>query len=138
MARLVESDKELKQLQKQHSASATIHLRVIAGQIASTAMGSPLEPTQSQRASSFRAQPAVIALAELAGRDPATFVEQINKLLDRRNNTAAHQSSVTMLDEQVATCQELLTPELRVSLKWEAWFVDNYTSIKAKLPDQFR
>lgn len=127
-ARLLKQDKLL-------CALARGSLLTCAAQILETALGQPFAETRSNQVQ--RDDPVVSILAEMAGMRPEGLVWRLNGVLDRRNNTAAHVSSCDMLDEQVDVNKELITPQLRAKHAWECWLVEQYTAIKAKLPDRF-
>ena len=126
-----QQDVQISGLVKQMTAAASIHLKVCAGQIMQTALGAPFIQTYSV------SEPAVQQLAGLARLSPEAFVEQADQLLDRQNNTAAHQQSVEQLDALVVDCQEMITPALRAKHKWESWVVESYAEIKKLLAFQY-
>ena len=80
--------------------------------------------------------PEVTWLASKAKLSPADFAVRFDKVLDRRNNSAAHR---VLLEEEVECCRELLTalPDLRTKHRWEAWVIDIYTELAAAFPLRF-
>ena len=132
-----QQDKRIAGLEKQMMGAASIHLKICAGQIMQTAFGAPFIQTYSHLVRGMVAEPAVVKLAGLAGLSPEAFADVADQLLDRRNNTAAHQTSITQLDELVEACQAMITPALQTKHKWETWTVEKYAEIKKLLLDRF-
>lgn len=117
---VTELRKELLQLTDWMMASAEIHLMTCSAQILKTALGAPFIHTCSRQVQAITTDPVVVRLAGLAVVTPTKFALQADQLIDRRNNTATHQSSCTQLEANVAACQALMTPALRQKHKWES------------------
>lgn len=131
-------DAEFQQQGKQGQAIAVLargNLLICAGQIVDTAMGQPFAETHTAVS---RDDPAVIDLAKIAGKDAGTFAAALSGVLNRRNNSAAHASSCSMLDEQVNLISNCITPQLRNNHKWECWLVENYKKVKDTFPERFQ
>ena len=130
---------EMALLLKAATASGRIQLCACAATIIKTATGAVFETTSSSRISNKVSTPEVTWLATKASLSPPEFAERFDKLLDRRNNSVAHQETGTLLEEEVESCKELLSalPVLRIKHNWEAWVIDVYTELAAAFPLRF-
>eukprot|EP00798_Chlamydomonas_sp_ICE-L_P006061 gene6061-biopygen1183 len=130
---------ELALLLKAATASGRIQLCACAATVIKAATGAVFETTSSSRISNKVSTPEVTWLATKASLSPPEFSERFDKLLDRRNNSVAHQETGPLLEEEVESCKELLSalPVLRIKHHWEAWVIDVYTELAAAFPLRF-
>eukprot|EP00798_Chlamydomonas_sp_ICE-L_P014883 gene14883-biopygen23924 len=107
---------ELELLLKAATASCRIQLCACAATVIKAATGAVFETTSSSRISNKVSTPEVTWLATKASLSPPEFSERFDKLLDRRNNSIAHQETGPLLEEEVESCKELLSalPVLRI------------------------
>eukprot|EP00798_Chlamydomonas_sp_ICE-L_P026674 gene26674-biopygen3958 len=130
---------ELALLLKAATASGKIQLCACAATVIKAATGAVFETTSISRISNKVSTPEVTWLATKASLSPHEFSERFDKLLDRRNNSVAHQDTDPLLEEEVESCKELLSalPVLRIKYHWEAWVIDVYTELAAAFPLRF-
>eukprot|EP00798_Chlamydomonas_sp_ICE-L_P023386 gene23386-biopygen13643 len=130
---------ELALLLKAATASGKIQLCAFLATVIKAATGAVFETTSSSRISNKVSTPEVTWLATKASLLPPEFAERFDKLLDRRNNSVAHQETGPLLEEEVESCKELLSalPVLRIKHHREAWVIDVYTELAAAFPLRF-
>eukprot|EP00798_Chlamydomonas_sp_ICE-L_P000965 gene965-biopygen2302 len=137
-AKVEKQANELALLLKAATASGKIQICACAATVIKAATGAVFETTSSSRISNNVSTPEVTWLATKASLSPSEFAERFDKLLNRRNNSVAHQETGPLLEE-VESCKELLSalPVLRIKHHWEAWVIDVYTELAAAFPLRF-
>eukprot|EP00798_Chlamydomonas_sp_ICE-L_P008458 gene8458-biopygen3806 len=130
---------ELALLLKAATASGKIQLCACAATVIKAATGAVFETTSISRISNKGSTPEVTWLATKASLSPHEFSERFDKLLDRRNNSVAHQDTDPLLEEEVESCKELLSalPVLRIKYHWEGLGHRFYTELAAAFPLRF-
>jgi hypothetical protein len=133
---LQEQEAELRWLKAATLGSVRARIKIAAGQICVVAVDENyVKPTT--RTTKLSGRVGFQVMMGVMKLDQQETQDEINSLIDRRNNEAAHVTSIAELDALVEECLNLCTPELRQQHHWEYIIIDNYDKIKASLPQLF-
>ena len=80
--------------------------------------------------------PGVASLAQSLTTPPAVLVDQLDRVVTRRNGML-HPVDLATLNDEVDDMVQLITPSLQRLCKWECIIVQNYAAIKAAFPGNF-